>query len=839
MYKPEEGRLNANPVRYQLTADHLRHRFGIWFLTAVLMCAGCWRSEKSKEVVSDLNQVTSNTATVNSGPNEVHATLKEATTDKNIEPPRSAERLKLSSVLEEARQIGTRKVAASLRKEFAAGPNWNSFKQTVTALERAAEITEQHPDQLWFQMQARTRLVGWESLQEELLKVIPSETLIALTSNLDPAVPGIRQTWRFGHRWIVYLAFSTDGRVLYAGTENGDLMLIDTATWAVQPRHLEVGRVLRVLDSPDGDALLSIGWGRKDVQPANPRMNEMGLYLIKDGRPLLQSISFGRVGFLAGLIDDEFIPVLTPNGQELVAPGTTTTAYRISDQKPLHQFIPKTNVDTRAKAFACWWRNQGKRLCVLDSQGVVRSFDYPAGEEAEPPTRMITNSGYFLAWALAPDGERVAMGHYQYADKGKFQNEQVTVLNLKTREESGSFKTEGQGLKAVAFLGADRVAAATQIGEVLIWKKTDQQPSVRMKPQETPLIQLVGNTDGTFLAICDTQGYVRLLDPDVPIVRPRPRAPAPVTLALSPQGDRRIILTAPGVVALQEVATSRTMQEIDLNTRARFKNIRSVILRGPDDPILVSTDGAFGIWNIEKNLLQVFLTPMTPNTAPIQARAATDPPCYLSATGKFAVTWHGTLLAVFDTTTGKEVARLENKYRGFENQPGFQHAFLADDRLLVDYWGYLPSRKRIRGVTLIDLATGKKISDFFEGDTLTGWAFARDRNLLVASGKLNETSTENALFTQGIEPSKIEQIPFPKDQLAVIGITHDGERLLVRGSERGQIFVWDFPQLKVIRRFDLGIQLHSAEFDGLTLRVLEFKGTEVMETHTFEYHRGN
>ncbi|MDB5390963.1 MAG: hypothetical protein JWM11_6609 [Planctomycetaceae bacterium] len=127
--------------------------------------------------------------------------------------------------------------------------------QWIAALNHVRSFLERDPDQLWFQLQARTRLKGWEEFQSQLLKQTPRGTLVALSAGLDSVRPGVLMSWQPNPEPVNLLQLSLDSRLLYCGS-GWDLTVLDLSTWEMQRKFEHVGRVAQVLTRTQGDLCL-------------------------------------------------------------------------------------------------------------------------------------------------------------------------------------------------------------------------------------------------------------------------------------------------------------------------------------------------------------------------------------------------------------------------------------------------------------------------------------------------------------------------------------------------------------------------------------------------------
>ena len=127
-----------------------------------------------------------------------------------------------------------------------------SQKRLAAALTHVQPYLEEDTSQLWFQLQSRTRLEGWEDFQKQLRAQIPNDTLIALNSQLDSVAPNVQAVWRFGETPVTHLAQSSDGKLIYCGSSNG-LAVIDPEKRSVVRRFTDLGFVYTTLIGPNGD----------------------------------------------------------------------------------------------------------------------------------------------------------------------------------------------------------------------------------------------------------------------------------------------------------------------------------------------------------------------------------------------------------------------------------------------------------------------------------------------------------------------------------------------------------------------------------------------------------
>ena len=322
------------------------------------------------------------------------------------------------------------------------------------------------------------------------------------------------QSWTFSKGGISHLSFSKDSKTLYVGSGDGDLALLETRNWTVQKKMSQVGRVLHVLDGPKEDFFIALGFGRKGVNQLRDEAIAAALYSAADERTILNWVHCREE------YGCRVLPILSADGKALIVlEREAIVKYDLETQKVERRFYPKINVKGSPMGLACWWRADETELCVIDSDGIIRTYNVADGIEAAPPTLYLMQ-GPHCALATTAGGDRVAIAHRGDLNGNRFKEERILIYDVKEQKEICSVETEGQGIMSVVFLGQNRVAASTVTGEILIWKLPYKKPAVRKFQKSATYPWLAASPDGKLLVAggvnlaIGANGSVTLLDPN-------------------------------------------------------------------------------------------------------------------------------------------------------------------------------------------------------------------------------------------------------------------------------------------------------------------------------------
>jgi len=200
---------------------------------------------------------------------------------------------------------------------------------------------------------------------------------------------------------------------------------------------------------------------------------------------------------------------------------------------------------------------------------------------------------------------------------------------------------------------------------------------------------------------------------------------------------------------------------------------------------------------------------------------------------KHAVVWSRKAVASFHPVTGACEFVLPVDVRHF----GGRYGFLSGERIAINYQGF-GRGGRIDGIRVFDLARGNQVINLEHGASQVGIAINTKTDTIATSGRVRHgygPGNSKLVFWNANTGERAEQ-ELPDMYGNVVGITEDGERLLTLALRPGVVFVWDMATRKLVRRFDLGIDLSRGRLDGSTL-VLRGSHPNEAKEYWFKYHR--
>jgi WD40 repeat protein len=706
-------------------------------------------------------------------------------------------------------------------------------QKLAIALRGVRTFAEEDPDQLWFQLQARTRLKGWEAIQEELLKQIPPDTLVAETSQLDSVRPAVHRLWRLGNRQIAHLSWSSNRKELFCGLHNGEFLVIDPATAKTVRRLQDLGTIFTTVAGPQGrDQILTQGFGRGGVKYGIMDTYNMTAVDGEKGKAIadlgMLPINSHRRPFV--LAPTAPGVVATQDGRHLIVPAGESTFQVVPIEAPAagqkrHFFAAKTNLVKDAVVVLSLVRDEGRQLATVDHYGWARTFSLPDGEELHPPRRII--EGQLGACAASADGRRVAVCTIAFNQSGKELPGTVAVWDLDERKVVFSHVAPGFRFAAVDFWKSpDVVVAGDLAGNISLWSAASDKPLSTVSAHREQIVRLVSAPEQGRVLSASFSGELAWVDPEEkePLATPLTGAAARVAVSLD---GRREALFNKKKLLIREVASGKAVHEITFADAGigGIGMIHTVALDTEDGSILIGGDGLLARWTPKSKQAEVIPIDMQSVPADMRLVRKKRPyPIVVSPRGRHVVIWSEKHLAVFDPRTGQRRALIASNVRFLERNFGF---YDNDDRLLIEYEGSPPAR----GAREFDLAAGKETADHVHGDVrFLGVGFATESGQFVTSGATR--SGPNLVMVRDLKSGQRDQFELPQDQF-MIGVSPNGQRMLTIGGPSATIFVWDLPAKRILKRFDLEITSPATSFDGHTVRIAESSSER---RHMFRFH---
>ncbi len=713
----------------------------------------------------------------------------------------------------------------------------DSNKYLAAALTHVRPYLEHDKQQLWFQLQARTRLAGWEDFQAQLRRQPPAETLIALSSNLDPVPAGIVGAWRFGTGPITHIGLSSDRKYVYCGSTSGTFVVIDAESLEIVRRNDDAGAVIATFSGPDGDVYAAVKPTRSG------RGSGIMVVDIGTGKEVTRLYRTRREhGYLGNLPLPPGL-ITSPDGKRLIqeTDSINFTCRAFSGAPEAIRFTgggDKTFCQTVFMRFV----EDGSQILTADNRGHVRHFAYPECKESRPGQVItgLTVTGY----DLSPDESMIACSRAGNRNNAKEQFGEVVVWDRLEGRELFRYKMPTDALVSTALLGdGETVAAGGMTGRLYAWRG-EAVPISTSAPHSAPVARLLTAPDGKRVFSGDTAGHLKLTDPTT-ATKPVALVPMEPTVrqrAISSDGAWEAQFAGRRIDILQ-VSSGRVLT-IELS-EADYDSLGEISSIALNTTYATATiGGQEAILHLQLRTkrtklvkLDVSQIPRDPLVRRFTARKGGQLPgmrVVITPDTKHAVVWSRKAVASFDPVTGANEFVLPVEVRHF----GGRYGFLSGERIAINYQGY-GEGGRIEGIRIFDLEERKETANLVHGASQVGIAINPRTDTIVTSGRLKHGhGKDNAgrlLFWNANTGERVEQ-ELPDMYGNVVGITEDGERLLTLGLRPGVVFVWDMATRKPVRRFDVGIDLSRGRLDGSTL-VLRGRHPNEANEYWFEYHR--
>ena len=317
-------------------------------------------------------------------------------------------------------------------------------------------------------------LLALQSLKTGYTPAADSALLNALSR------PFVRRAWTVGGQSVNNIDVSTDGRFLAAGGQNGVVHIWEVATGQeVQQLKINVGSVLSVAFSPDGQQLLVVELGAFTARLFDIRSGQQLRLLLgpqaavtwarfsptgdKIVMSSLDSNAFVYSAQTGRSLETIFVPATNPatyatftpdERYVLVANGATSLLMDPQTDQVVQTFTGHAANITRA-AFS----PNGQRLATASLDGTVRLWDVATGAQLQ----LYAVSGRVYDVEIAPDGRTLLTG----SSSGLAQ-----LWDLDTGQEVQRFVSNGSSVTSAIFTpNGQALMTGSQDGAIRLWDR--------------------------------------------------------------------------------------------------------------------------------------------------------------------------------------------------------------------------------------------------------------------------------------------------------------------------------------------------------------------------------
>lgn len=726
------------------------------------------------------------------------------------------EAIDLAEIAKRVSEQGVEPVIESLRT----AESGTSRKRLAWALDSIRDLLKQHPDQFWFQLQARTRLAHLEDIQQQLLDQMPKGTLIAKSSLLRGPVPEVAETLRTDLGAIVHLRVSSDRRELYCSGFASRLAIV----------RAESLQLIRNMATPGQPLATTVGAGSEDYV-----ITRRGQGM--DGPVFVQNI---RTGETIAQLKDKFPsesdfygyprrpPLQTARtGMHLVFwNGSSFVDRELANTKNVVRFRSKEHRSTAPLAIAL--RGQD-RLVSFDKTGSLRVFDYPAGREAFVATRIIdmpegvafSDDGIWLAASGTVSAD--AADQLRSGSSGQQSSRVIVVWNLDQQKEVARFSVESGSHNphyALAFVDGETLLSGDRHGRIHAWSISSRQRISTVNANPAAITSLVPAPIPGFAFSGDISGILTLVDyrSSTEVLPAAPFRPFRELHSFDGQWEGE---ASNNTVRLWSVKSNELLHEFKLpdSVANDVGAPSSTGINLEAGSIVIAGSDRIKRWNFNTGEVHPVLLDRT------RERATKS---LVSPDGRYIAVWDRAVssagpLNCYRVESGKAVLRdLQHWTTIAHDDRSFR--FISGERLVV----------MSDAVRVYDLTTGTLAAEFSPAPSTAVHDFAcatRSGITLttLAVRNLNGEKPDKLAIWKPGEAGRLFDFPNAAKQ-NLTAVDPDGRRAIT-ASHDGILLLWDVTSGVIRRQFDLGVKIKRMDFDGTILIVTASDDQQ----HVFQY----
>jgi len=302
--------------------------------------------------------------------------------------------------------------------------------------------------------------------------------LDAVTGQQLASLPGFRLSW------LGSLVFSPDGTLLACASGSGGNPKL--RIWEVRTR-----RELPALTLEDGGGLVEWLGGVAFSPDGKTMAVSGGPYVIT----LIDRQTWQVAGRLQGHLHEAWALAFSPDGKTLVS-GSKDTTVRVWDAVPKAHETTELSLPDRSDAFN--FSTDGSKFCALTSDNTFAIWDtttlHPLAQGSLPDANIIHSAagGWTKPWAISSDGRRL----FTLTLTG-----QIRVWDTGTREFLAVLEP-GVPHPTVLALSPDEkiLAVAASDGTITLWDLQTKMVRTNLPPAPSPPTSLVFSPDSQVLA---------------------------------------------------------------------------------------------------------------------------------------------------------------------------------------------------------------------------------------------------------------------------------------------------------------------------------------------------